>query len=86
MILIQSSLFQDIVPSDEKGQTAVGGAVKGDYVFIVSEEAVNGLDLNEKYVQIRTMLTNEILRGSTGVAIRHQADVEGKEVENAKSF
>ena len=30
------------------------------------------------------MLTNEILRGSTGVAIRHQADVEGKEVENAK--
>ena len=52
--------------------------------FIVSEEAVNGLDLNEKYVQIRTMLTNEILRGSTGVAIRHQADVEGKEVENAK--
>ena len=52
--------------------------------FIVSEEAVNGLDLNEKYVQIRTMLTNEILRGSTGVAIRHRADVEGKEVENAK--
>ena len=42
------------------------------------------MDLNEKYVQIRTMLTNEILRGSTGVAIRHQADVEGKEVENAK--
>lgn len=39
---------------------------------------------NEKYVQIRTMLTNEILRGSTGVTIRHQADVEGKEVENAK--
>ena len=30
------------------------------------------------------MLTNEILRGSTGVAIRHQADVDGKEVENAK--
>ena len=25
-----------------------------------------------------------ILRGSTGVAIRHQADVEGKEVENSK--
>lgn len=52
--------------------------------FIVSEEAVNGLDLNEKYVQIRTMLTNEILRGSTGVAIRHRADVEGKRIENAK--
>ena len=74
----------DTKESVSKARQQLEEQLKVTMFFIVSEEAVNGLDLNEKYVQIRTMLTNEILRGSTGVAIRHQADVDGKEVENAK--
>lgn len=52
--------------------------------FVVSEESVKGLELSEKYVQIRTMLTNEILQGSTGVAIRHHIDSENTDMEVAK--
>lgn len=54
--------------------------------FVVSEEPVNGLGLNEKYVEIRTMLTNEILQGSTGVAIRHHTEAQLCDQESAKNI
>lgn len=39
--------------------------------FVVSEKIEDGAELNEKYIEIQTMLTNEILQGSTGVAVRY---------------
>lgn len=54
--------------------------------FVVSERAVAAQEVNEEYVKIRTMLTNEILQGSTGVAIRHQAEAEYMDLEKAKKI
>lgn len=60
--------------------------LKQTMFFVVSEEPVKGGELNEKYVEIRTMLTNEILQGSSGVAIRRHAETVTQDAENAKKI
>lgn len=52
--------------------------------FVVSEKIVDGTDLNEKYLEIQTMLANEILQGSAGVAVRYGDQETEKNFDHAK--
>ncbi len=80
----EGSRSQTLFNLVRKAQRQLEEQLKITMFFVVSEESVNGSRLNEKYTEIRTMLTNEILQGSSGVAIRHHGEAAVSDPDNVK--
>ncbi len=64
---LADTLFQLI----RKARTQLEQHLSLTLFFVVADEAVNVRGLTERYLELHGMLTQEILRGATGAAIRH---------------